>query len=90
MIRPLSLWWDAAGKENGMGYTAEMKELIKRVEATRPERLAMAQRGESFPALTLEERKEVLDKYHPDFQQEGRRALRVGPNKGEVFPEEVA
>lgn len=73
-----------------MGYTAEMKEPIKRVEATRPERLAMAQRGESFPALTLEERKEVLDKYHPDFQQEGRRALRVGPNKGEVFPEEVA
>ena len=50
----------------------------------------MARRGESFPALTLEEREEVLDKYHPDYQKEGRRALRVGPNKGEIFPEEVA
>src|SRR5512134_3727672 len=73
-----------------MGYTPEMKELIKRVEATRPERVAMAKRGENFPALSLEERGVVLNKYHPDYQQEGRRALRVGPNKGEVFPEEVA
>src|SRR5512143_1982276 len=73
-----------------MGYTPEMKELIKRVEATRPERVAMAKRGENFPALSLEERAAVLDKYHPDYQQEGRRALRVGPNKGEVVPEEVA
>ncbi len=73
-----------------MAYTPELKELIKRVEATRPDRLAMARRGENFPALSLEERAVVLDKYHPDYQQEGRRALRVGPNKGEVFPEEVA
>ena len=73
-----------------MGYIPEMKELIKRVEATRSERVAMAKRGENFPALSLEERAEVLNKYHPDYQQEGRRALRVGPNKGEVFPEEVA
>jgi succinate dehydrogenase/fumarate reductase flavoprotein subunit len=73
-----------------MPYTPEMKELIKRVEATRPERVALARRGENFPALTLEEREVVLNKYHPDYQQEGRRALRVGPNKGEVFPDEVA
>jgi succinate dehydrogenase / fumarate reductase flavoprotein subunit/L-aspartate oxidase len=73
-----------------MGYTPELQELIKRVEATRPERVAMARRGEHFPALTLEEREEVLNKYHPDYQTEGRRPLRVGPNKGEVFPEEVA
>ncbi|MDY6972270.1 MAG: FAD-binding protein [Thermodesulfobacteriota bacterium] len=73
-----------------MGYTSEMKELIKRIEATRPGRVKMARNGEHYPALNLEERDEVLEKYHPDYQKEGRRALRAGPNKGQVFPEEVA
>lgn len=73
-----------------MGYTPELKELIKKVEATRPERVERARRGENFPALSLEERAVVLDKFHPDYQKEGRRAVRVGANKGDVFPEEVA
>ncbi len=73
-----------------MGYTPEMQELIKRVEATRPERVEMARRGEHYPALSLEEREEVLNKYHPDYNQEGRRAVRVGPDKGAAFPDEVA
>ncbi|MBP8645864.1 MAG: FAD-binding protein [Syntrophobacteraceae bacterium] len=73
-----------------MGYTSEMKELIKRVEATRPMRVEQSRRGEHFPALSLEERAVVLSKFHPDYQQEGRRALRVGPDKGLVVPEEVA
>lgn len=73
-----------------MGYTPEMKELIKRVEATRPARVAMARRGENFPALTLEERAVVLEKFHPDYQKEGRVALRVGPDKGLVVPQEIA
>jgi succinate dehydrogenase / fumarate reductase flavoprotein subunit/L-aspartate oxidase len=67
-----------------------MQELIKRVESTRPARLELARKGENFPALSLEERDEVLNKYHPDYQKEGRRELRVGPNKGQIFPEEVA
>lgn len=73
-----------------MGYTPEMKELIKKVEATRPERVARSKRGENFPALSLEERAVVLNKFHPDYQKEGRRALRVGPDKGLVVPEEIA
>jgi succinate dehydrogenase / fumarate reductase flavoprotein subunit/L-aspartate oxidase len=73
-----------------MGYTPELKELIKRVEATRPARLEMARRGEHYPPLSLEEREEVLRKYHPDYQKEGRRIVRVGPNKGELFQNEVA
>jgi hypothetical protein len=40
--------------------------------------------------LSLEEREEVLNKYHPDYQKEGRRAVKVGPNKGDLFQEEVA
>jgi succinate dehydrogenase/fumarate reductase flavoprotein subunit len=73
-----------------MGYTPQMRELIKRVEATRPARVEMARRGEHFPALSLEEREVVLDKFHPDYQKEGRRPVKVGPNKGQAFPEEVA
>ncbi len=56
-----------------MGYTPEMRELIKRVEATRPARVEKARRGDHFPALTLEERAVVLEKFHPDYQKEGRR-----------------
>jgi len=73
-----------------MGYTPQMKELIARVEATRPARVEMARRGESYPALSLEEREAVLERYHPDYQKEGRRPVRVGPSRGQSFPEEVA
>ncbi|MCP4043663.1 MAG: FAD-binding protein, partial [Gammaproteobacteria bacterium] len=70
-------------------YTPQMQELIKRVEATRPQRLAQSRAGESFPAMSLEQRKEVLETYHPDYTSEGRRALGVGVNRGEVYPEEL-
>ncbi len=73
-----------------MPYTPELKELIKRVEATRPARVEMARRNEHYPALSMEEREKVLSKYHPDYQKEGRRLVRVGPNKGDLFQEEVA
>ncbi len=73
-----------------MGYTPEMQELIKRVEATRPARVEMARRGENYPALSLEERAVVLEKYHPDYQKEGRRPVKVGADKGLVLPDEVA
>ncbi len=73
-----------------MGYTPEMKELIKRVEETRPARVDKARNGEIFPPLTLEQREEVLNKFHPDYKKEGRREVKVGPNKGDVYPDEFA
>jgi succinate dehydrogenase / fumarate reductase flavoprotein subunit/L-aspartate oxidase len=73
-----------------MGYTPELKELIKRVEATRPERVAMARRGENYPALSMAERHEVLSKFHPDYQEDAKLAVKVGPNKGDIFQETVA
>lgn len=73
-----------------MGYTPELKELIKRVEATRPERVAMARKNEHYPALTMAERKEVLSKFHPDYQEDAKQMVKVGPNKGDVFQETVA
>ncbi len=71
-----------------MGYTPEMKELIKRVEETRPARVDKARNGEIFPPLTLEQRDEVLNKFHPDYKKEGRREVKIGPNKGDVYPDE--
>ncbi|MBI5599590.1 MAG: FAD-binding protein, partial [Deltaproteobacteria bacterium] len=73
-----------------MGYTPELKELMKKVEATRPKRVEKARKGEHFPALTMDGRAEWLKKYHPDYKSDGRRKVAVGPNKGTVLPEEVA
>ena len=71
-----------------MGYTPEMLELIKKVEASRPERIARSKQGINFEPLSLAGRQEVLDKFHPDYKKEGRQAVRVGPSKGEVYPAE--
>ena len=71
------------------GYTPEMLEQIKLVEASRPERLAQSQAGVAFPALSMDQRDEVLNAFHPDYTEEGRRALGIGTNKGEVYTEEL-
>ncbi|MEJ1379780.1 MAG: FAD-binding protein [Candidatus Sedimenticola sp. (ex Thyasira tokunagai)] len=71
------------------GYTPEMLELIKRVEASRPERLAQSRAGKSYPAMSMDDRDVVLNAFHPDYSEEGRRALGIGQNQGEVYPEEL-
>jgi succinate dehydrogenase/fumarate reductase flavoprotein subunit len=72
-----------------MPYTQELKELIKKVEATRPERIEKKRRGEEFPLLSLKEREERLRKYHPDFVEGARKEIRVGPNKGYAISPEI-
>ncbi|MDP8221863.1 MAG: FAD-binding protein [Candidatus Lernaella stagnicola] len=72
-----------------MGYTQEMLDLIKRVEATRSERVAGAREGKDFPPLSLEERTERL-KYHPDYKEEGRRPLACGVSKDYAICHEIA
>jgi len=73
-----------------MPYTEELKELIKKVDATRSARVERKKRGEEFPLLSLEEREERLKKYHPDFVKGARREIRVGPNKGYAISPEIA
>ncbi len=73
-----------------MGYTQELLELIKQVEKTRPERVARKKAGEEFPALTLDQRKDRLEKYHPDYRAGGLRELTVGPSKGYALAKEIA
>jgi succinate dehydrogenase / fumarate reductase flavoprotein subunit/L-aspartate oxidase len=72
-----------------MPYTSELKELIKKVEATRPVRIEKKKRGEEFPLLSLKEREERLKKYHPDFKVGSREEIRVGPNKGYAISPEI-
>jgi succinate dehydrogenase/fumarate reductase flavoprotein subunit len=72
-----------------MPYTRELKELIKKVEATRPARIEKKRRGEEFPLLSLKEREERLRKYHPDFREGSRKEIRVGPNKGYAISPEI-
>jgi succinate dehydrogenase/fumarate reductase flavoprotein subunit len=64
-----------------MPYTSELKELIKKVEKTRPTRVDEKRAGREFPAMSLAERESIL-KYHPDFKEDGRVEILVGPNKG--------
>ena len=64
-----------------MGYPPELKKLIQNVEHTRPERIAAKKAGREFRAMTLDERSEMLH-HHPDYKEEGRRALIAGPSKG--------
>ena len=68
-----------------MSYTPEMRESIKRVEATRPARLS-----ETFPMMSPQEKQTILEKFHPDYKPEGFRPIRVGVSKGHRMPLELA
>ncbi|MEE9199320.1 MAG: FAD-binding protein [Dehalococcoidia bacterium] len=69
-----------------MAYPENMRASIAEVEQTRPERLVRR----DFPRLTLKEKEALLRHFHPDYRPEGFRALRVGPNRGENVPHELA
>ena len=71
-----------------MPYPPELKELIKKVEKTRPERVERKKIGKEFPALPLDERSVRLKNYHPDFIEGNRRKIRVGPNRGYEISQE--
>ncbi|NIQ39513.1 MAG: FAD-binding protein [Proteobacteria bacterium] len=72
-----------------MPYTEELKQLIKKVEATRSVRVERKKRGEEFPMIPLKEREERLEKYHPDFVEGARQEIRVGPSKGYAISPEI-
>ena len=73
-----------------MPYTEELKNLIKAVERSRMERVARKRRGEEYPAMSADEAEEILKRFHPDYKEEGRRELKVGPSKGYRIAHEFA
>jgi len=72
-----------------MPYPKELERLKRKVEKTRPERIVKKRRGEEFPLMSLEERQALVSKYHPDYKEETKREIRVGPNKGDKAPHEI-
>ena len=62
-----------------------MQESLRLVEKTRPDRV-----GKSFRAMTADEKDQILRDWHPDFKEDQKRALRIGPSSGQVMPHEVA
>jgi succinate dehydrogenase/fumarate reductase flavoprotein subunit len=73
-------------------YPEYMMESIRKVEQTRPRRLETSRKHgkQVFTAMTKEEREHVLRTFHPDFQDDARRPVRIGPNKGEAITTEIA
>jgi succinate dehydrogenase/fumarate reductase flavoprotein subunit len=61
-----------------VSYPPEMQRSIDRVNATRAERVKQI-----VPRLSAEEKKALLESYHPDYRSSGMRAIRVGPNRGD-------
>ena len=62
------------------GYPEYMLESIKKVEEKRAKNLTV-----EYPAMTLEERQDVLNKYHPDFMEGTIREVKVGVDKGHLM-----
>ena len=72
-----------------MPYPEELERLKSKVEKTRSERVAKKRQGEKFPFMSLEERSALLSRYHPDYNEEAKRQIKVGPNKGDKAAHEV-
>lgn len=66
-------------------YPADITESLKKVEANRAENTAMEPRR-----MTAEEKDELLATYHPDYRQDQFEEIKVGANKGEKAPHELA
>ena len=67
-----------------MPYPTAIAESVKKVEATRSERLQ-----QTFPRMAPEERQQILETFHPDYIQEAFHELRLGANKGQRAPVEL-
>jgi succinate dehydrogenase/fumarate reductase flavoprotein subunit len=72
-----------------MSYTDELKDLIKCVEETRPQRLARKKEGWEFPRMSLAEKENRLRRFHPSYKEGSLRELKVGTSKGFSVPPEI-
>ena len=66
-------------------FTPEMLASAKKVEATRAQRIGMEPKR-----MTAEEKHNLLREFHPDYKTVGFENLKIGPNKGEKVPKELA
>ncbi|MBF0399209.1 MAG: FAD-binding protein [Magnetococcales bacterium] len=71
-------------------FPESMRDSAREVIKTRERRLAALRRGESYPPLSLSDRRAWLKEFHPDYRPDSCRPLAVGPNKGDLVPCELA
>jgi hypothetical protein len=67
-----------------MSYPAGMLESVRKVEASRKNRIS-----ESFPRFEFADKTALLQAYHPDFRLDEKRTIAIGPNKGDTAPKEL-
>ncbi|MBS3919642.1 MAG: FAD-binding protein [Deltaproteobacteria bacterium] len=72
-----------------MAYTPELKQLIRKVEQTRPLRLAKRGEGWEFPRMSLAEKEDRVRLFHPSYKEGSLQELTVGPSKGYSVPPEI-
>jgi succinate dehydrogenase/fumarate reductase flavoprotein subunit len=65
-------------------YSKEMRRSIEKVAATRKERMK-----QTYPKLKPEDKKSLLEKFHPDYKPGTTRKLIVGANKGDSIVNEL-
>ena len=66
-------------------YSEKFRESLEAVERAREENIACEPRR-----MTAQEKDELLSSYHPDYKKSEFEELRVGPNKGDKVPKELA
>ena len=67
------------------GYPDYMMKSIKLVEKNRSRNIKSP-----VKPMSMKERDEILEKYHPDYMKETKRKVKVGPDKGKVFYNGIA
>ncbi|MEG0457268.1 MAG: FAD-binding protein [Oscillospiraceae bacterium] len=65
-------------------FTKEMIDSVKKVEATRADRMGVEPRR-----MTAKEKEDLLKEFHPDYKEQEFDTLTIGPNKGEKVPKEL-
>ena len=66
-------------------YPERFTESLKAVEAARENNIKLEPRR-----MTAQEKEDLLKAYHPDYKEEQFAELKIGPNKGEKVPVELA
>ncbi len=72
-------------RENCAMYSEKMIDSVKKVEATRPYRLHTEPKR-----MAADEKSRLLTDFHPDYRKDQFAVLKVGPNKGDKVPKELA
>ncbi|MBR7159536.1 MAG: succinate dehydrogenase/fumarate reductase flavoprotein subunit, partial [Clostridia bacterium] len=65
----------------------EILESLSKVEASREQRL---KDRENIKRMTAEEKEAILKAYHPDYKDDNFENLKIGVNKGDKVPHELA